>query len=369
MSDNRECRAEEVPVIAAPDLPYLPQNPRSYRPNIGLIGCGGITPYHLAAYKRAGYNVVALCDIDTKRAEERREAYYPDAQVYFDFEDVLRRDDVAVVDVATHTSERAPIIEAAIVAEKHVLSQKPFVTNLDQGRMLADLADAQGVKLAVNQNGRWAPHFSYTRLAIEQGLIGAVTAAHLAVHWDHNWTADTPFNKMKHLILYDFAVHWFDIVTCFMGEQEPSRVFASFTRSPSQRAKPPLLAQVHIEYSEAQASLVFDADTRYGASDETIVVGTKGTIASAGPDLNDQTVTISLEAGRGTPALEGDWFTNGFHGTMAELLCAVEENRAPRNSARHNLRSLALCFAAVQSAETGQPVIPGSVHSLPSGAV
>lgn len=366
MSDNRECRAEEAPVIPAPELAYLPRNPATYRPNIALIGCGGITPYHLAAYRKAGFRVVALCDIDKRRAEERRSRYYPEAQVFQNHEDVLSRDDVEVVDIATHTTERGPIVEAALVAGKHVLSQKPFVTNLEKGRMLADLADAQGVRLAVNQNGRWAPHFSYCRQAVLRGLIGQITAARLAVHWDHNWTADTPFNSMKHLILYDFAVHWFDILTCFMGDAEPSRVFASVRNSPSQRARPPLLAQVHIDYPEAQASLAFDADTRYGAFDETVLVGTRGTLHSSGPDLNTQSVAISLEAGRGTPALEGDWFSNGFHGTMAELLCAIEEGREPYNSARHNLRSLALCFAAITSAETGLPVDPATVHELPA---
>ncbi len=369
MSDNRECRSEEVPVIAAPELPYLPSDPTSYRPRIGLIGCGGISPYHLAAYKKAGYTVAALCDIDKKRAEARRDEFFPDAQVHLDYEDVFRRDDIEVVDVATHTAERAPMIESAIVANKHVLSQKPFVTDLEHGRMLGDLADAQGVRLAVNQNGRWAPHFSYMRAAIEQGLIGAVAAAHLAVHWDHNWTADTPFNKMRHLILFDFAVHWFDIVTCFMGEQQPTRVYASMRRSPSQKAAPALLAQVHIEYPEAQASLVFDADTHCGAFDESCVIGDQGTLRSFGPDLNTQTVTFSTEEGRGTPTLEGDWFSNGFHGTMAELLCAIEENREPYNSARHNLRSLALCFAAIASAESGRPETPGEVRRVPDTAL
>jgi predicted dehydrogenase len=42
-------------------------------------------------------------------------------------------------------------------AKKHVLSQKPFVLDLDTGARLADLADEMGVKFAVNQNGRWAP--------------------------------------------------------------------------------------------------------------------------------------------------------------------------------------------------------------------
>ncbi|MFA6241395.1 MAG: hypothetical protein WC655_10720, partial [Candidatus Hydrogenedentales bacterium] len=62
---------------------------------------------------------------------------------------------------------------------------------------------------------------------------------------------------------------------------------------------------------------------------------------------------------------EGDWFANGFHGAMAELLCAIEEKREPYNSARHNLRSLALCFAAVASAENHQPVVQGTILRLP----
>ncbi len=47
---------------------------------------------------------------------------------------------------------------------------------------------------------------------------------------------------------------------------------------------------------------------------------------------------------------------------MAELLCAIEENREPYNSARDNLKSLALCFAAMKSADTGKPIKVGSVR-------
>ena len=66
-----------------------------------------------------------------------------------------------------------------------------------------------------------------------------------------------------------------------------------------------------------------------------------------------------------TPKLEGCWFPDGFHGTMGELLRAIEEDRQPSNSGHDNLASLALCFAAVASAERGEPVVPGSVTRLP----
>jgi predicted dehydrogenase len=350
---------------AAPPLPYQPRDPQHYRPAIGLIACGGITAHHLNAYQRAGYRVVALCDLVLSRARKRKAKFYPDAKVYRNYREVLRRDDIEVVDVATHPAERMPIIEDALRAGKHVLSQKPFVLDLDFGQRMVDLADRQGVRLAVNQNGRWAPHFSYLREAIRAGLLGQVTAAHLSVHWDHNWVKGTAFDKVQHLILYDFAIHWFDMLTCIFGDLRATRVYASLAHSPQQAARPALLGQALVEYDGAQASLAFDADTHFGPQDRTYVAGTLGSVSSVGPDLKSQALTLATAAGQAAPVLEGQWFDDGFHGTMGELLCAIEEGREPCNSARDNLRSLELCFAAVASAERHEVVVPGSVRVLP----
>ena len=363
--DSYSLKALAVKRCAAPALPYAPRNPRKYNPAIGLIGCGGITTHHLTAYKKAGYRVVAFCDHNAERAIEKQKSFYPKAQIYSDYNALLEREDIEVVDIATHPPERPPIIEAALEAGKHVLSQKPFVIDLSVGERLVALAEKKKRCLAVNQNGRWAPHFSYIRQAIAKGLIGDVLAAHLSVHWDHNWIAGTPFDKVKHVVLYDFAVHWFDILSCVMGDRAPLRVYASLAKSPAQKALPSLLGQALIEYADAQATLSFDADTRFGPRDRSFITGSAGTIESVGPDLTNQSITLTTQKGVCSPKLSGSWFPQGFHGTMAELLCAIEEKREPSNSARNNLKSLAVCSAAVASAETHEPVVPGSVRRLP----
>jgi len=350
--------------IEAPKLPYQPRDPRRYRPRIGLIACGGITKDHLTAYRKAGYQVTAMADPVLHRARKRKTEFYPEARVCGDYRDLLKRDDVEVVDIAAHPQERAPIIEAALLAGKHVLSQKPFVLDLDFGGRMVELADRRGLKLAVNQNGRWAPHFSYIRQAIRAGLLGQVTAAHLSVHWDHNYLKGTAFEKVKHLILYDFGIHWFDILTCFLDYSAVRRVYASTAHSPVQQVRPALLAQALVEYDGAQASLVFDADTRFGPQNHTYVTGSRGTIVSTGPDLKHQTVTLYTPEGWARPELEGCWFPDGFRGTMGELLSAIEEDREPLNSGRNNLQSLALCFAAAASAERHEPVVPGTVRTM-----
>lgn len=357
-------KLQETARVAAPDLPYRPPNPEHSSPAIGLIGCGGIAAQQLNAYLHAGYHVAALCDHTESKALDYQARFFPDAFVTTDYRELLTRGDIEVVDVATHPEGRAEIIEAALLAGKHVLSQKPFVMDLDAGERLAELADRQGVYLAVNQNGRWAPHFSYIHQVIKAGLIGEVRSVNFTLHWDHSWIIGTPFERMEHLILCDFAIHWFDLAAHFFGNRAPLSVYATAARAAGQRAKPPMLAQSLIEFPDGQASLIFNADVTHGQEDRTFVAGSLGSITSVGPGLSEQIVTLHTAAGRAQPALEGTWFREGFHGAMGELLCAIEEHREPVNNARDNLRGLALCFAAIASVAERKPKVPGEVRCL-----
>ena len=181
--------------------------------------------------------------------------------------------------------------------------------------------------------------------AIAAGFIGEVVSANFTLHWDHNWIIGTPFEEIYDLILYDFGVHWFDMAACFFGQREARRVQASTVRGISQKARPPMLASALIEFEGGIASLHFNANVTHGQQDRTYIAGTRGSIESIGPSLSEQAVTLYTADGFAKPDLQGTWFLQGFHGTMAELLCAIEENREPINNARDNLRGLALCFA------------------------
>lgn len=357
-------RRSKISTLNIPQMSYLPRDPVTYNPEIGLIGCGSISEHHLEAYRDAGYRVTALCDIDKNKAEKMREMFFPKAKVFTNPIDIISMDNIEVMDIATHPEVRYGIMEKAVEAGKHILSQKPFVTDIVQGKRLLEKADSRGIKIAVNQNGRWAPHFSYIRHAVGKGLIGEVYGAQFAVNWNHNWIRGTHFENINYLLLYDFGIHWFDILTVFMGKNIPKKVFATTAFAPNQNVSPPLLSQVIIEYDYAQASISFQGDVRFGETDTTFIAGTNGSLKSVGSNLNSQKVTLYNGNGFDIPLLEGNWFHEGFHGTMGELLCAVEENRTPFNGADENLKSLELCFAAISSAETGIPVKPGSVTKL-----
>jgi predicted dehydrogenase len=347
--------AGDAKPVDAPVLDYLPPMPRDRSIAIGLIGAGGISFAHLDAYRKHGLNVVAICDRHADRAEARRDAYFPSAFATDRLEDVIGRAHIPVLDLTVHAEDRVALMRRALEAGQHVLSQKPFVRDLKVGEELVDLAASKRLQLAVNQNGRWAPHLSYLREAVSADLIGTVTGVHVAIQWDHTWIAGTPFAEMEHVILDDFAIHWFDFLISIIGDQA-ELVFATATRAKGQSMKSGLLSQALVSFADGQASLAFDGNATHGAADTTVIIGTRGTLRSTGPDLGRQVVKLYTSEGVAQPTLDGTWFNDGFAGTMGALLCAVESGREPINSARGNLAALRLSQAAIESARSGRPV-------------
>jgi predicted dehydrogenase len=269
------------------------------------------------------------------------------------------------VDIALHPEPRVAAITAALQAGKHVLSQKPFVLDLAIGERLVKLATRHGCKLAVNQNGRWAPYASYIGRAIQAGLIGHVQSVSMTLNWDHTWIRGTPFENIHHVVLYDFAIHWFDMCAWFFRGRRARTVFARNAAAPNQELRPPMLASAAVSFDGGTATLNFDAHSRFGPEEAFNITGSNGTIRARGPVCGANDLTLFTRRGIAQPKLTGKWFNDGFRGAMGELLCAIEEDREPLNSARENLASLALCFAAVKSANTGRVQKPGHVRRLP----
>ena len=360
--------AATVPEIDAPALPYMPPAiERDVR--LAIIGCGGIASTHLAAYQSRGWKVVAFCDIDKNRAQSRADQFFPDALVTDNPEDIFALSNLDAIDIATHTRHRPPLLRRAIECGHHVLSQKPFVTDIQTGSDLISLATGKGVMLCVNQNGRFAPHLSYIRELVTSGTLGRITSIHTQIHWNHTWIAGTPFAKMRDIVLYDFGIHWFDFVASLLPVDAAVTVTAFRGDPRDDLGLPPLEATAVVEWPGGRATMSFDAGCLYGSGDSTTVIGTDGSVTSTGPDLGTQTLSVHLKSGRATPNLEGKWFNDGFAGTMAELLDASTTGRVARNGAEGNLRSLMLCFAAIESANTGCPVKMGSITRLPAGAI
>jgi predicted dehydrogenase len=341
-------------------IEYRPRFPVEYRPGIGLVGCGHIAKLaHLPAYAAYGVEVVGVYDAVPDATADIREQFPVVGQVFGSLDELLADPRIEIVDIATHPTARLELVRAAVAAGKHVLSQKPFAPTVAAARELVEEAERAGVRLAVNQNGRWAPSWRIATRLVETGRIGEVTAVtHLFEH-DFDWTVGTRYDEIPHFVLYDFAVHWIDITRCWLAGKEVATVRALEYRTPTQAEGQvaPWGALVVVQYADGSNALIRSIGTATRRpGDPFWIHGAEGTIRGS---VRQGTDFVALERAGDTVefALDGEWLPDGFAGTLAELCTAISEEREPFNSARHNLLTLQMTLAACLSAgEDGRPV-------------
>ncbi len=140
---------------------------------IGIIGCGGITlQNHLPGLALCrDVRVTALCDADPRTLEKARlETGCPVTTTRY--EEVVARDDVQAVIIATPNMLHYPIAMAAIAAGKHVLCEKPIALGAADARAMAAAADAAGVRHMTAFTYRFVPAMRYLKHLADTGDLG-----------------------------------------------------------------------------------------------------------------------------------------------------------------------------------------------------
>jgi predicted dehydrogenase len=331
---------------------YRPSFPVSYRPGVGIIGCGGIVKQaHLPAYAKYGVNVVGIYDVSPE-ATRGVDA----GEVYPSLDELLADPRIDVVDIATHPAVRLELVRRAVEAGKHVLAQKPFALDVAAAREVVEEAEQRGLRVAVNQNGRWAPPWRVATLLVQEGAVGDVfSVTHL---FDHafDWIVGTVFDEIEHFLVYDFAVHWIDISRCWLDGKQVTAARAHEYRTPAQpdTSRARLGGWIAFDYADGSSALIrsVGSSRTQHPGNPFWIHGSEGTIRGSvrrGSDF----VELERDGVTSRYRLEGEWLPDGFAGALGELVSAIAEEREPYNSGRDNLQTLQLTHAACRSAEEG----------------
>jgi predicted dehydrogenase len=140
-----------------------------------IVGCGGITlQNHLPGLALCPETrVTALCDSNPAILERARQQTGVQA-VTEDYREVVGRDDVDAVIIATPNHTHKEIALAAIAAGKHVLCEKPLALNAADAAAMAAAASAANVRHMTAFTYRFVPAMRYLAHLIQRGDLGEI---------------------------------------------------------------------------------------------------------------------------------------------------------------------------------------------------
>jgi predicted dehydrogenase len=187
------------------------------------VAGGGVGKLHVEAWQALDdrYDLVAFCDIDPARAAEVAEHYGIPTSVT-DLDDLLSRDDIDIVDLATPPGLHVAQMKAVLAAGKHVICEKPLAASLSEIDDLAKAEAASGKRICPIFQYRFGNGFRKLLHLKAKGALGKPYLATVETHWKRLPVYyEVPWRgKFKTELggcLVSHAIHAHDMLTTVLG--------------------------------------------------------------------------------------------------------------------------------------------------------
>lgn len=338
----------------------------------GLVGCGLVARDHARALEAAeGARLVAATDVDGDRAR----AFCDEAGAAFcaSYDELLRRDDVEAVSLATPSALHHEQTLQAAEAGRHVLTEKPIAITLEDADEMVRACREKGVKLGVLFQRRAMLFYPAIRRAIERGDLGRLVmgSAHFKYHRGPDYWNSAEWRGTRRLDgggpLMNCGIHLVDLLVWYMGD--PVSVFGHAET---------LVSDIEVE-DTAVACLKFPGGAVGAIEGATSVFppsiqhrveihGERGSIMTEGESVRTWCVRDEngeeLDLVRTDEAISAyaapftDPFWIGHRALFSDMAAAIGEDRDPVCPGEEARRSLAVTLAVYESSRTGRPVAP-----------
>jgi predicted dehydrogenase len=331
---------------------------------IGAIGDGFImADVHLAAYREAGFPVVAIASRSPNKARAVAERWgIP--RVHDTPAALIEDREVEILDIAFPPDQQPDLIRHAL-RQPHIraiLAQKPMAMDHAEAQRLAAEAAATGKILSVNQNMRFDQSMRVLKQLLDRGALGTPVLATIEMRAIPHWQ---PFlEAYGRLTLLNMSIHHLDVLRFLFGD--PVEIYTAARTDPRTRfphrdgiccstlSFPSGLMAVSLEdvWSgpraegfESDIYIKWRVEGTDGLAQGTIgwpdyPKGSPSTLAYCAPETGGSWVR---------PSWDTMWFPHAFKGVMEQLQYAVKTGEPPLLSAADNVRTMALVEAAYRS--------------------
>lgn len=336
-----------------------------------LIGCGRISPNHIAAATENGLEIVALCDIQASNIRDKKLKFeLPDSiSEYTDYHEMLVKEQPELVAIATESGKHASIALDCIEAGCNVIIEKPIALSLEDADAIIEAADRKGVKVCANHQNRFNKSVRKIRDAVDKGRFGRMFYGTAHIRWcrDHEYYDRASWRgtwEQDGGALMNQCIHNIDLLRWMMGD-DIVEVVGMTDR----------LNHPYIEAEDLGIALIRFANGSYGIIEGTTDIyphnleetlylfGEKGTVKAGGTSVNrieewcfadmlDDPEIVKQQFHENPPNVYG----YGHTPLYKDVIDSIVNNRQPLVDARAGKRALELVLAIYQSAMTGSVV-------------
>jgi len=332
-----------------------------------LIGAGFFARNHMQSWRDLapeGARIVGVCDLDPAKAQAFAAEFGAEAHADpLAMLDAIRPD---FVDVATTPPSHRALVDLCAPRARLVICQKPIADTMEDARAMVAACESANATLVIHENFRWQRPFMRMLELLRAGVIGQPRFMRLSFR--HGWDvyAGQPYlASFRRLAIMDIGVHLFDLARLFMGEAEAvtCEIQKRNPRIAGEDAFTALTAHAGGGVCVTDAS--FHTTLRPEPFPQTLATleGDEGTLELR----EDLRLLVHDRRGRREEDVEPSvpswgerpWHVvqdsvRNFEGHVLRILRGEVE---PQPSGADNLRTLALCLAAYDSAEQGRRVL------------
>jgi predicted dehydrogenase len=337
-----------------------------------LIGCGRISPNHLAAAQANKLGIVGLCDIDAAMIEDKIFKFKLDTSKvaqYHDYQLMLDELNPELVSICTESGKHAAIALDCIRRGINIIVEKPIALSIEDADAIIRAAKEHNVKVCACHQNRFNKSVVKIREAMDQRRFGRLFYGTAHIRWNrgHEYYDRASWRgtwEQDGGALMNQCIHNIDLLRWMMGN-EVTEVFAYTDK----------LNHPYIEAEDLGIALIRFANGSYGIIEGTTDIyprnleetlylfGEKGTVKAGGQSVNiieewrfadmlDDAEEVKATYHENPPNVYGFGHTPLF----ADVIDAIKTDRQPKVTAEDGKRALELVLAIYKSAAEGRPV-------------
>ena len=326
-----------------------------------IVGAGGISDAWFPPLMQEKVEIAAVVDLKVGAAAAKIQKYGLTSEASSDLAAALSRARPDFVLDLTVPEAHCQVTCTALRAGCPVIGEKPMASSMAEARRMVQASEETGKLFMVSQSRRWDVRHDRVRRTLAAGTLGEVTIASCDFFLGAHFGGFR--DQMESPLILDMAIHHFDLARFLTGRDAVAVYAKEFNPRGSWYAGDSSACCIF----ELAGGAIFSYRGSWSAegfptswNGDWRIVGERGTLLydrDKDPVVQVPTSTEGFQRPLGDgPVAASPLTAQTMHGALREMLAYLDGGPKPQTECHDNIRSLAMVFAAKESAASGTRV-------------